>query len=397
MNHPTALGTDMFSRSVVTKFDERDLIGVETGFQTFFTTGITVFSDSSTITEMDIVRGNRKTAALIRRGSQGRILTQKDIVDQKSSNIVREYPLMEEAGAIGADKLNFRLPGEGREAKIGRINRLRELANIQFREMMRRTVRGCERLAAQSVLDGVQDAIFGTSNSDLQYDFLRTAGNIITVATEWDNAGDIMGDIVAGCEVVRQNGKVTPDGILFGQGALDAVIKDTTVAALADNRRYELIRVSKDNPVPERFQRFVEAGFIPYGLFTTTMGYQLWMFTYIDEYETDAGVVTKYMPIDQALIFASGTRQDRFFGPPEVLPADSVRAQWYMDMFGFNVTAPPVPPNIKNSGMVLNPAMFYADAYPFGDYRGINLRLQTAPIYVTTHTDAFATLKGLLL
>jgi hypothetical protein len=397
MNHPTPLGTDMYSRFMALHFDERDLIGVETGFQTFFTTGITVFSDSNLITEMDIIRGNRKTAALIRRGSQARILTKKDVADRQSSNIVREYPLMEEKMSIGADKLNFRLPGENPQARMEKIARLRAIAVTENREMMRRIIRACERLAAQSVLDGVQDAIFGTSNSDLQYDFLRTAANIITVSIEWDNSGDIMGDINAGCEVVRQNGKVTPDGLLLGQGALNALITDTTMAALADNRRYELIQVTKDNPVPERFVRFVNAGFIPYGRLRTTEGYELWMFTYIDEYETDAGVVTKYMPTDQALIFASGTRQDRFFGPSEVLPPDSVRAQWYMDMFGFNVTAPLVPPNIKNSGQVLNPAMFYADAYPFPDYTGVELRIQAAPIYATTHTDAFCTLKGLLL
>lgn len=397
MNHPTPLGTDMYSRFMALHFDERDLIGVETGFQTFFTTGLTIFSDSSLITEMDIIRGNRKTAALIRRGSQARILTKKDVADRNSSNIVREYPLMEEGTSIGADELNFRLPGENNQARLAKMKRMRAIAVTKTKEMMRRIVRACERLASQSVLTGLQDAIFGTSNTDLQYDFLRTAANIISVAVAWDAGGnDIMGNINTGCDKVRQNGKVSPDGMLVGQSALPAMLADTTLQALADNRRYELIQINEKMGVPDSLARFVEAGFIPFGRMKTTKGYTLWIFTYQDEYETDAGVVTPYMPVDQALIFSSKARQDRFFGPSEVLPPDSVRAQWYMNTFGFNVTAPPVPPNIKNSGQVLNPAMFYSDAYPFSDYRGINLRIQAAPIFATTHTDAFCTLTDLI-
>jgi hypothetical protein len=397
MNHPTPLGVDMYSRYMALHFDERDLIGVETFFQSIFTTGLTVFSDSNLITEMDIIRGNRKTAALIRRGSQARILTNKEVADRNSSNIVREYPLMEEMGAIGADKLNFRLPGENPQAILSKVTRLREIAVRETKEMMRRIIRACERLAAQSVLDGVQDAIFGTSKTELQYDFLRTAANIITVGTEWDNGGDIMADINTACDKVRQNGKVSPDIMVVGQGALPVMLADTTLQGLADNRRYELIQINERMGVPEKHARFVNAGLIPFGRMKTTKGYTLWIYTYQDEYETDAGVVTPYMPVDQALIFASGARQDRFFGPSEVMPPDQNRQQWYMDMFGFNIGAVPTPPNIKNASMVVNPAMFYSDAYPFPDYRGINLRIQTAPIYATTHTDAFATLKGLLV
>ncbi|MCK5219315.1 major capsid protein, partial [bacterium] len=372
-------------------------IGVETAFQTFFTTGQTIFSDSALTVEIDMIRGNRKTAQLIRRGSQSRVLNKKEVADNKSSHIVREYPLMEEIGAIGADKLNFRIPGDTAFVQKTKLDRLRQLAVTQNKESMRRIIRACERLAAQSVLTGVQDAIFDTTNTGLQYDFLRTPANIISVGTEWDNSGDIMGDLNTGCEKVRQNGKVTPDGLLLGQGALDALIKDTTMQALADNRRYELIQINDKMPVPPQFAKFVASGFIPYGRLRTTEGYTLWMFTYQDEYETDAGVVTKYMPTDQALIFSSQARQDRYFGPSEVFPLTRSRVELYREVFGFDISQPLVPPNIKNPGMVVNPAMFWVDAYFSSDYKTVNFRTQAAPIFATVHTDAFCTLTDLLV
>jgi hypothetical protein len=397
MNHPTPLGTDMYSRFMALHFDERDIIGVSTGFQSIFTNGITVFSDSNLVTDMDIVRGNRKTAKMVIRGNRGKILNKKDIADGKSTNLVREYPLMMEEGFIDADELNFRVVGENTYQRKAKMERLRILAVRRYQEMVRRIVRANERLAAQSVLEGKQDAIFGTGNTDLQYDFLRNANNIIAVADEWNDGGDIMGQINSGCAVVRQNGKVNPNVIIIGQDALPIMVNDTTMSALADNRRYDdLVRYNDSMSLPPDIQSLVNAGFLLYGKMRTTQGYSLWILTYMDEYETDAGVVTPYMPLDEAVIFATDSRRDRFFGPSQLMPPDSNRNQWYMDMFGFNVAAPPVPMNIKNQNAVINPAMFHSDAYPTPDYTGINLRIQAAPIFATTQTDAFATLTGLV-
>jgi hypothetical protein len=398
MNQPTPLGVDMYSRFMALHFDERDIIGVSTAFQSLFATGgQTIFSTSNLAVDIDIVRGNRKTAKMVIRGNRGKILNKKDIADGKSTNIVRKYPLMQEDGFIDADELNFRQAGENSYNRKGKIERLRMLAVRRYQEMVRRIVRANERLSAQSVLEGKQDAIFGTTNTDLQYDFLRNANNIIAVADEWNDGGVIMDQINAGCNAVRQNGKVNPNAILIGQDALPIMVNDSTMSALADNRRYDdLVRYNDTLSLPPDIQSLVNAGFLLYGKMRTTQGYSLWILTYMDEYETDAGVVTPYMPLDQAVIFATNARRDRYFGPGQVLPPDNVRNQWYMDYFGFNVTAPPMPQNIKNMNAVINPAMFYSDAYPTSDFTGINLRIQAAPIFSTTQTDAFCTLTGLV-
>ncbi len=60
-----------------------------------------------------------------------------------------------------------------------------------------------------------------------------------------------------------------------------------------------------------------------------------------------------------------------------------------------NMLAPPMPPNIKNLGSVITPAMFYSDAYKAQDDKKVTIRTQAAPIFATTQTDAFVTFRGL--
>ena len=47
--------------------------------------------------------------------------------------------------------------------------------------------------------------------------------------------------------------------------------------------------------------------------------------------------------------------------------------------------------NLKASAGVIDPAFFYVDAYPGGARKNAVLRMQTAPIFATTQTDALFT------
>ena len=272
---------DQYSRFMVDMYDERDAVGVAVGFQAFFGNpsngGRTIFSDSSSVVDIDIIRGNEKTAALIRRGTLStRNLNSKNASDQKFSSFSRLFPLGEENDVITADQLNLRVAGETQLQAMAKQDRLRILAFNNHKEHLRRFVRMFERLASQSILTGKMDALLGTSNADLQFDFRRNAGNTITVGTPWDNgAATIMANIDAGCRVHRINSKIRPDMAVVGSGALGAAQDNTLFKELADNRRFELIQVSTNNPVPPKYQRFVDAGFIARGLLRTAAGHEL--------------------------------------------------------------------------------------------------------------------------
>jgi hypothetical protein len=400
-NQTTPLAVDQYSRFMVDAFDDRKIIGVPTAGQAFFgnpaSGSMTLYSPDANIVDIDIIRGNEKLAAMIHRGSNARPISgQKNVADEKFTAVTRAYPLIEEEGDISANALNYRVTGEKPYSNMSKLDRLRVRALNMHLEKVRRIIRLFEYLCWQSLLVGTMPAIFGTTNTNYIYDFYRLAGHIITVATAWNQASaDPLGDIDDGCELIRQNGHVNPDMLILGGLAMDAFIKDATVIAQADNRRFELIEVSTDNPVPSKYSRWVNSGLTARGRLRTPKGYTLWLFTYVDTYENSSGTAVKYLPDDQALLASSNARCDRYFGPSEVLPMRPSRAMWYNEMFGFNPEAAPMPPNVKGGSDIINPNMFYFDAYSAANEKAVTVRSQSAPIFATTLTDGFVTLKGL--
>lgn len=390
------LAVDQYSRFMVEMFDDRDAIGIPAGFGAFFgrpeTGARTVFSPDANNIEIDILRGNERLAAMIRRGSGRTLSGQKNTTEQKSTNFSRQFPLIEEEGDINVAQLTSRLAGENPYSGATRSERLRMLALDHHLEHIRRIGRRHEELASQSIITGEMTAIDGTTNTDLIYDFKRNSDHFMTVTTAWsDIAADIIGDLDDACALIRANAHVTPDMAILSGVDMDSLIKNTAATALADNRRYELIEVSTNNPVPPKFARFVDGGMIPRGRLRTPKGYEVWLFTYTDIYTNSAGAATEYMPANRTVVAYSGARCDRYFGPPDVLPPTTQKAAWYREMFGFNMELPPTPANIKGTGVIM-PAMFHNDAYGSSDGKAITLRTQTAPIFATTMTDAFVTI-----
>jgi len=398
-----ATAVDPATRFMAAMFDERDIIGVPTGFQAFFgrpeTGAQTIFNPDSSNVDIDIIRGNEKIAALIHRGGNSRFLNgNKATNEQKYTSFSRQYPLIEEEGDIVSDQLIRRMAGENPYELKTRLNRARILGFNQHKENVKRIIRTSETLAASAILNGTHVAISGTTNTDLIYDFQRNSDlTSITVDVAWDQASaDILGDLDGACESLRSTGHVTADMSIIGGDAMDALVNDDVIQNQADNRRFELIQVSTNNPVPDRFSKFIEGGFIARGRLRTPKGYELWMFTYSDVYDTDAGTSTKYMPENKALVCFSGARCDRYFGPPEVLPMTAAKAALYQELMGFNPMAPEMPNNVKGQMHAVDPRMFYFDLYVSGDDKKFTVRSQAAPIFATTMTDCFATLDGLI-
>jgi hypothetical protein len=397
---PNAL--DTYSRFMDELFDEKEIINVSTVWQQFFgkptnNMSKTIYSPDSEVVDIDIMRGNERTAALIHRGTNSRNLNlQKNTATQNFSTFNRVYPLAEELGDITGNQINKRVAGENPYAGTGRFDRLRILAREHHLEHIRRYVRLFEVLAGQSVLGGQMPAILGSGNADNWYDFRRNTAHVTTPATPWNNASaDILGDIDAACRALRENGKVKANVMFVGQDVMPVFIADDTVKEIADNRRFDLIQVSTNNPVPPKFNDLVEGGAIPRGLLRTPEGFELWMFTYVDITTDDTGNVSHLMPLDTVLIAHYGARCDRYFGPPERLPLVPSDNVWYQEMFGFSPMAVPMPQKIKG-GAIVTPAMFYCDAYRADDKKKVTIRTQSAPIFATTQTDAFFTYTGVV-
>lgn len=267
MSYATPQTQDMFSRYMAERFNQKDLMSLSTGFQAFFgrpeTGGQTLFSPDSLVVEIDIMKGNEKTAALIPRGNVSRMINgpKKNLEQQKFSSFARKYPLAEEESDISSHQLLLRTFGENPFSGKTKLERLRDQAYEAHLETVRRHVRLFERLAAQSILTGVQDAILDTTSTDEQYDFRRSSGNTVAAPLVWTNASaDIDGDFNNAWIQGRSAGKVSYDAALLGRGAMKALIDSSTMKTLADNRRYEMVRISANEVVPQKYARFVAAG-----------------------------------------------------------------------------------------------------------------------------------------
>lgn len=397
MNQITPLATDAYNRSMVMAVDENVTIPTSTAFQSFFgrAAGRTLFSPDASLVEIDISRGNEKTALLIKRGTNARPLSGQDNTKtQNYTTISRSYPLIEEEGDIEADQLNRRLRGQNPYDKLTKGQKVQMLAFEHHSEQQKRIVRACERLATQSILDGEMDAIFGTSDANFKYDFYRKATHTFTVSNLWDSGSqDIFADIDSACQLVREDSPgMNPDIMVMGATAMDAFLSDADVLAKSDNRRFELILVSDKDTVPPKFKFLVDGGMIYRGRIVTPAGFALWLFTYIDGYTNSSNAFVNYMPARKVLITSSDARCDRYFGPSEMLPPTSSRDQWIREMFGFDASLGIRPALIKNVNAVVSPAMFYFDAYQSIDNKRLTVRTQAAPIYAPITTDAFVTM-----
>jgi len=397
----TPLPQDLFSRFAAGMYDEQQIIGVPTAGLSFFgnTAGgsRTIYMPDANTVDIDIIRGDERVAALVPRGTFSKSLgsLQKNARTEQFTSFSRKFPLAIETGDITAENLTTRVAGEASvNSGITQMQRFRHHAARIHNENIRRIMRLGEVLAWQSIMTGKQDAILGTSNTDLQYDFRRNSAHTIQCGTSWaGGSADILGDIDGGNAKGRQNGHITFDMGVFGSGAMSSFIRDATVQKLADNRRYTYISLGNGSVMPAKFARFVAGGMVYQGELRTPQGYQLYLFTYPEYYTATNGTATPYIAADKVLLTSSAARCDRYFGPNEGLPMLPQRAQLYRELFGFDPSAPMMPPNVKGGTDQGIPAQaFYCQAFVSSDWKRVSIETQCAPIFATTQTDAFVVL-----
>jgi hypothetical protein len=355
----------------------------------------------ASVVDIDIIRGNERTAALVPRGMISKPIggTQLNTSATRYSTFSRRFPLSIEEGTVSADQLEFRAAGESPYLSPDHLTRLRGMLLEHHQEQVRRTIRLHERLAAQAILTGIQDAIIG-GGADTQFDFRRAATHTFAAAGSGGSwaaaASDALGDIEIGCNFVRRDAHVTPDFMLLGRTAMAGLSGNTAVLALAASRRANFVGLGQgdsviSNPMPPKFQRMVDGGWIYRGYIETLSGFHLSIFTYLDEYTNEAGVATPYMPLVDCLIGSSQAICDRYYGPPERLPlspSEQADARYFL---GVDPSVGMMPPKIMGASDVISPSMFYFDAYKSGR-KEFTVETQSAPIFSPTMTDAWVTI-----
>ena len=403
------LNTNEYTRFMVTKYDETQKVKAPTAWQGGFfgvagTGAEIVFGENSKSIEIDIVRADaNRMARLVNRGASSDDASRGDVItDGEFSNDAMPWPLIESKGAVNSNQLLDRVAGETPFQGTSREDRLSMKAMKIHAKQVNMQLELHEYLCRESILTGTHPMILGTTNTDKIYDFHRKATHTHAAPAKWDLVGtDIIGQLDDDIDLIQQDDFYYGDiGMIVGAGGIEGIRKNTQIKAEADIRNFGLVGMGKTGIIsmPPIFQRFIDNGFKLAGWLKTYENRDVYIFTYDRTFKDDfttPGVTTttKWMPDDKALLFNPTARCDKYFGPPDRMPLTTAEVSFYLDMFGFNMTAQMQNINLENTGVV-DPRAFFFDAK--GTRKAVQLYAQSAPIMPSTETDAFVTVTAVV-
>jgi hypothetical protein len=262
---------------------------------------------------------------------------------------------------------------------------------------MARQVRMMNYLCGQGILEGIQDAIIGTSDTNKQYDFYRNPNHSETLGTQWTDAagGTPLDDLDDGCDAVIDATGSVPQFALMGDTAITALQKSDQIRDQANNRGFTgFIQIGDTGTgCPAEYNFLTENGWDCRGKVTTWKGRTLWVFGSEELLELTAGTSQRSMPSGKVVLGNTNSRLDSQFGPPETFPEDAETMARYQSWFGFMPgVAPSGEPQLTNG--IVRPEMFVLDAYG-NQYNTLRtMRSQTAPLYIPVDTDSWYVIEN---
>jgi len=269
------------------------------------------FHDSESV-EIDIVRSEEDVSIAIQDISAGYRNNTADLYTNK------EFipPVHKEAVTINANTLLQRVAGQDPFADTTTQARL--IARIlQALPKPERKIRRAMELQASQVLQlGVVTLSDSSGNAIYSIDYKPKATHLVDVSVDWGSSGDTpLQDIRALADVIRGDGLVDADQLIFGDTAFDAFINATDVQALFDNKAIDIGSIKPEGRGNgATFQGTVKIG-----------SYRFEMWTYQGRYKhPQTGVSTRFMNTDKVIVRASNGRLDASFGNiPKIVPPDS--------------------------------------------------------------------------
>lgn len=248
--------------------------------------------------EIDIQRFGEDVAVALRQGVSYN-LNDADVVTTKEFT----PPVYGEAFPANVADLVKRLAGVDQytDAYNGYANKLVRKLMTYFMLGMDKVVRGLELQAAQILQTG-KLVLADSSGTVFELDFKPKATHFPTVGTAWSNtASDKLGDLQALGDVIRKDGQVNPNILIFGATALKQFLADEKVQAALDKRRIDIGEISP---------RMVASGAVFVGMiWIGAYMYQLW--TYAEGYKDPAtGNWKTYIDADKVVMTSDQTRLD---------------------------------------------------------------------------------------
>jgi len=216
-------------------------------------------------------------------------------------------PVHKEKGPINALTLITRNAGEDPFESVDFIaNAIARGIKIS-KKIFNKILRSIEVQASQVLTTGTVTLTDENGAAVYVIDYKPKVTHFPNAALAWDNASaTIIADLLSLCQVIKSDGKRTPDMLIMGEGSYELFIKDDDVIARLDNRRIEGNGIV---PMERMGDGGIFRGVVEIG------NYKLDIWTYAGEYkDPQSGNLVKYIPDDKVVVRASAGRLDATFG-----------------------------------------------------------------------------------
>lgn len=316
--------------------------------------------------EVDIERQDEDVAIVIQDLSTGARYNADDFFTNKKF----KPPVFKEAAAINAFDLIKRETGQNPfQDPNFQANAIARAYRV-FRKLEKKIRRAVELMASQVIQTGTLTLTDNDGNPLYVLDFKPKATHFPTASVAWGTAGaDPLKDLEQLGDVIRADGLVDPDTLIFDAESFDLFLSDEKVAARFDNRRYEMGRVTPQM----RGQGATYQGSIMIGNYR----YEMW--TYSGRYKDQVTKVsTPYTQKGKvSMLSSTGTRLDLTFGAIPMIVAPEQRVLPYL------------PSRISDGGSGFD---LTTNAWVTADGEQLHVSAGTRPLTIPTAIDTFGCL-----
>lgn len=322
---------------------------------------------TSEYVEIDIERDDESIAIAIQDISAGARHNEANLYTNKRFT----PPLLNEKGVITALNGLKRQPGESPFADPDVARNVGSEAFRVLRKMERKLQRTIELQAAQMFQTGQLSLVDSAGVEVYGIDFKPKATHIVTVGTVWaadGSTGAPLSDLGSLGDVVRRDGKMSPDKLTFGKVAFQRFMANSDVQANINGRRVELGRITHE----QRGQGASFKGVIAIDHYE----YELWMYDGFYKHP-QTGVATPYIDDDKIIMTSTGARLDLTFGAIPLAREPSAEALSFL------------PPRISGSEQGID---ISTNAWFSEDNSTFQVSAGTRPLVIPTAIDTFASL-----
>lgn len=347
----------------------------DTNPQMFFSGMFQVTPDNFFATEaveLDIIRADQSIALTVQDVSAGYRMNAESLYEKKEIT----PPPFKEAFTVNAFELLKQQPGQNpfQNPNI-QLNLIRKVYR-GVRKIARKISRANELQAAQVLQEG--KATFRDEDGGVMFtlSYNPSATHYPTASVAWDQAGaDILGDLEGLANVIRTDGLVTPNRLIFGSKAF--------AAAMANEKFLARFNIRNANfgflqPPEMRGQGGIYHGTVAIGSYN----YEVW--TYDGSYaDPQTGVDTPYMNPSKVLVMSTQTRLDAAFGAvPNIgeLLGASTRAQFL----------PELPPRLSSVNGAFD---IFLNAWMDERMENLFAGAASRPVMIPTNLDGFGAIN----